>query len=335
MHPRFLKVLACPVTGEPLSLESYRTTPAGCVESGALISEIEGRRYPIIRGIPRFVQEESYSASFGYEWSKWSRVQWDSENLGGPMQGHTSRMFRSITELSNTELKGKLVVEFGCGGGRFLDVVRRMGAQVVGIDLSQAVEYARANLGDDPNVLVVQGDILKPPFRPGAFDVGYTIGVLHHTPDPGAGLSNLARTLKAGGRICCSVYPRSSEYGFLSVKMFRLAHRILAKIIGQSCARGLALAYSYLSAVALQPLLHSMRRVPILGLVPRILQRYFLVVFDIPDRRWRVLDTFDAIAPTYASTHTGAEVESWLLSSGCLEVKRTSWAETSLIAKKA
>jgi SAM-dependent methyltransferase len=59
------------------------------------------------------------------------------------------------------------------------------------MDLSDAVETAYANLGKMPNVHVVQGDIYHPPFaRPeggGPFDFIYSIGVLHHLPDPEAG----------------------------------------------------------------------------------------------------------------------------------------------------
>ena len=54
-----------------------------------------------------------------------------------------------------------------------------------------AVEVARCNFDGDPDTLVIQGDILHPPFRADSFDGGFTIGVLHHTPDPSAGLTAL------------------------------------------------------------------------------------------------------------------------------------------------
>ena len=62
--------------------------------------------------------------------------------------------------------------------------------------MSVAVESARKNFAEDLNVLIVQGDILRSPFRSGVFDGGYSIGVLHHTPEPTKGLNGLAAQLK-------------------------------------------------------------------------------------------------------------------------------------------
>src|SRR3954452_7101798 len=108
------------------------------------------------------------------------------------MAGHTTRMWERITGITDDGVRGRMIVEFGCGPGRFLDVVRRRGGVAVGIDLSMAVEPARENFRDDPDVLIVQGDILNPPFKKGVFDFGYSIGVLHHTPDPAKGLESLS-----------------------------------------------------------------------------------------------------------------------------------------------
>lgn len=126
MHPKFLNVLCCPETQEPLRLEPSETLANGTVVSGVLVSQ-SGRRYPIVRGIPRFVSEENYATSFGYEWKRWPRVQFEAENVGKPMEGHTTRMWEAVTGVDQDQVRGKTIVEFGCGPGRFLDVVRRKG----------------------------------------------------------------------------------------------------------------------------------------------------------------------------------------------------------------
>ena len=56
------------------------------------------------------------------------------------MAGHTTRMWEATTLIDQGKIEGQTIVEFGCGFGRFLDVVRRKGGIAVGIDLSQAVE---------------------------------------------------------------------------------------------------------------------------------------------------------------------------------------------------
>lgn len=323
MHPQFLDYLRCPDSGEGLTLEADEQRANGIVVTGTLTSP-NGRAYPIVRAIPRFVDGQQYVGSFGYEWQRWPRIQFESDNVGRPMQGHTTRMFDSITASAGKPFSGQTIVEFGCGPGRFLDVVRRRGARAVGLELSQAVESARKNFADDPDVLIVQGDILRPPFKPQAFDAGYTIGVLHHTPDPPAGLKSLVQTVRPGGWVSCCVYPRGEFYDYPSVARFRSMRSWLG-------FRG-GLAYSQLSAYVLAPLFARLARIG--GIAPHIrnVEREFLPVLHIPDARWRLLDIFDAITPQIASTHDWNELHAWFRDSGCEAITQTPWCQTSAVA---
>lgn len=167
MHPKFLNILCCPRTGASLNLKVDEALADGSIGRGTLVTDSGEHSYPILKGIPRFVDKEVYAQSFGYEWQKWSRVQFEAENVGGPMAGHTEKMFDATTGFSENVLKDKLVIEFGCGPGRFLDIVRRRGGIAVGLDMSMAVEPARQNFSGDTDVLIVQGDILNPPFKKG------------------------------------------------------------------------------------------------------------------------------------------------------------------------
>jgi SAM-dependent methyltransferase len=337
MHPKFIDILCCPKTGLDLVLDIRETLDSGIIRSGYLTSKDGKNVYPIVNGVPRFCDKELYADSFGVEWKKWSKVQYESENVGNGMEGHTTRMFNTITGFSDVMLDKKLVVEFGCGGGRFLDVVRRKGAVAVGIDMSMAVEPARENFFDDPDVLIVQGDILNPPFKQSVFDFGYSIGVLHHTPDPAAGLRQLVRTVKKGGQVACCVYEKGSFsfYDFPSVRAYRRVVGWLKSLIGTKGAMTLALWYSYFSATALYYLFWLPRRIPIARRLVHYLGKYFFVNIPLPDMRWRILDVFDAITPTYASTHTGEEMRKWLADAGCMGVLQTEWGDTSFVAVKS
>lgn len=330
MHPKFQNLLCCPETKEPLHLKPAEVQSNGLVVSGELISP-SGRSYPIVRGIPRFVSEEQYASSFGYEWNRWPRVQFEDANVGKPMAGHTTRMWEINTGAGNENLRGKTIVEFGCGPGRFLDVVRHKGGQAVGIDLSQAVESARRNFADDPDVLIVQGDILNPPFREGVFDGGYSIGVLHHTPNPLTGLQALTQTVKPGGWIACTVYPKGEFYDYPAVAHFRRLHHFLSPKLGYRPA----LYYSYLSAYLLTPVIARSKRIPGLNRLLTAWEQNWLVTLPIPDARWRLLDIFDAITPTIATTHTGKEVRGWMKEAGCANIQTTDWCETSVVGLKA
>ena len=328
MHPKFLNILCCPETGETLSLVAEQTRPNGMVWSGTLSTRC-GRVYPIVRGVPRFVSRQMYASSFGFEWTRWPRVQFESENVGRPMTGHTTRMWERIVGTDPAGIRGKTIVDFGCGPGRFLDVVRRKGGRAVGIDLSAAVDAARKNFHDDTDVLIVQGDLMRPPFRPGVFDGGFSIGVLHHTPSPESGLAALARSVRDSGWVSCCVYPKHDFYDFDSVRRLRRIHLALKPFVGYR----FALAYSYLAAFVVAPV---MRHAKAFGLarLTNWTERNVLVSLWLKDVRWRLLDTFDAITPAIATTHTTAEVRGWLERAGCRDVRQTPWCPTSLAAVK-
>lgn len=329
MHADFLDLLCSPENGRPLELETTTTGPHGIVESGVLAAS-SGERYPIVRGVPRFVADERYSDNFGYEWRRWPRLQFDDQNVGGAIERNSICKWERVVGLSGS-LEGQRIVEFGCGSGRFLDVVRRKGGMVAGIDLSLAVEAARENFRDDSRVLIVQGDIRRSPFREGAFDGGYTIGVLHHTPNPVEGLRQLARCVRKGGWVACSVYPKNSVYAFPSLTRWRRWHRWMAPRLGSWPA----LMYSVFSAYVLWWAYRIMAQLPVASAAARYLDREWLPVAHVPDRRWRVLDTFDAITPAYASTHTSDEVRAWFKEVGCVDVRPTAWGETSFVGIKA
>lgn len=128
MHPGFLDLLCCPQTRQPLTLDASEIGPGGMIRSG-LLRTPSGNEYPILRGIPRFVAAEQYATSFGYEWTRWPRLQFESENVGRPMAGWTTNMWERITNTTEDAVRDRTVVEFGCGPGRFLDVVRKKGAR--------------------------------------------------------------------------------------------------------------------------------------------------------------------------------------------------------------
>ncbi|MGI9166333.1 MAG: class I SAM-dependent methyltransferase, partial [Pyrinomonadaceae bacterium] len=101
--------------------------------------------------------------------------------------------------------KGKKVLDAGCGNGRFAFYAAKYGAEVWAVDLSPAVEVAQRNTETVGNVHVIQADLHNLPFDPESFDFIYSIGVLHHLPDPEKAFRNLLGYLKPGGEI--QIYP--------------------------------------------------------------------------------------------------------------------------------
>ena len=161
--------------------------------SGGFLCPACKRVYPNVQGIARFVDAQHYAASFGYQWHRYQKTQLDHDELRD-----SERNFLMKTALRPEDLKGKLVLDVGCGMGRFAEVATRWGARVVGIDLSAAAEVAAKNLADR-DFVAFQADAFALPFALESFDIIYSVGVLHHTPDCEAAVKGLDKYLKPGG----------------------------------------------------------------------------------------------------------------------------------------
>src|SRR6266478_4538091 len=204
MQTKLLELLACPTCLGKLTCVAKGTSESGEIETGNLECEQCGKSYPIKGGIPRFVPEDNYAASFGYQWNRFRSQQIDSVN-GTEI---SKKRFYSETGWTPDWLHGKWILDAGCGAGRFLDVASNNDCEVVGIDISNATDAARSTLVERKNVHLVQGSIYEMPFRQHAFDGCYSIGVIQHTPEPLRSVAALPRMIKAGGRIAVTIYER-------------------------------------------------------------------------------------------------------------------------------
>jgi ubiquinone/menaquinone biosynthesis C-methylase UbiE len=277
--------------------------------------------YPIIRGIPRFVahHNNSYADSFGTQWSRWPRVQFEDANIGGPMEGHTTKMFEKIIGSENcASLKDKIVADIGVGAGRFADVVVKAGGRVIGIDLSSAVEVARKNHSDHSSVLIIQGDALCLPIANNALDGIYSIGVLHHTPDPKKGLNEMYSTVRPDGWIALAVYTKGGYYDSIRVSIWRKILKLAGKLFKNDRA---VVFYSKLCSDCL----YKPSFIPILGHAIRLC----FPMVRLADPRWRLLDTYDSVTPSYQSAHTSEEVSSWFTQLGCKDIQQSPWAPSA------
>lgn len=134
--------------------------------------------------------------------------------------GETEAMFRYREHLATTEmpidrLAGLRVLEVGCGAGSHSALFAHHGAIVTALDLSeervQATRRKFELLGaDGRGCIALQGDAERLPFPDDCFDIVYSNGVLHHSPDTRAALAELRRVLKPGGRAVVMLYCRSS-----------------------------------------------------------------------------------------------------------------------------
>jgi len=260
---------------------------------------------PVRDGIPRYVDEVDYAASFGPQWQRYRQVQLDSET-GKSLS--RDRLFKG-TGWTPEELAGELVLEVGCGAGRFTEVLLEAGACVVAVDASTAVDACRETCGDHPRLAIVQADLHELPFRPGSFDRVFCYGVLQHTPDPERAFAALVEQVRPGGRIAADVYRHREYVDRWSAKRFwrplttRMPRGLLRRIIEWYIPRWL-------------PVDNRLRRVPrigrfLLAVVPCWNPRGLFELTWDEELAWTVLDTFDALAPRYDNPQALNDVIGW------------------------
>lgn len=209
MKHRLLEYLACPLCGEKFVCQASETE-GDEVRSGYLVCSGCGVQYPVVDCIPRIlpsyiaVDKKDTADTFGWEWLEF-------DTLHGSAATYREQFLDWIWPIEPKFFANKVVLDAGCGMGRFSAEAAKCGAKdVIAIDLSDAVESAYAFTKGMPNVHVVQCDIYSLPLAP-AIDFAFSIGVLHHLPDPKAGFLNIARYLSPKGSIFAWVYGRENN----------------------------------------------------------------------------------------------------------------------------
>ena len=230
MRARLLDWLACPACKGRFTLTMFEERDAEVFE-GLLACEC-GRRYPVVETIPRVLDDafelfpnfvrrhgEALSEaarttdargsvpepirrtreSFGYQWTEFSAMVIDFKR----------NFLHYIYPVDASFFPGKLGLDAGCGFGRHIYNAATFGADMIGVDISEAIESTRANTQHLPNVHLVQANLYALPFRQGIFDFAYCIGVLHHLPDPEAGFRALVSVVKPQGAVFIWVYSKA------------------------------------------------------------------------------------------------------------------------------
>ncbi len=265
-------------------------------QNGGFVCPSCQRAYPKVKGIARFVDAQAYAASFGFQWHKYQKTQLDHDEIR-----ESDRQFRMKTALRPEELKGKLVLDVGCGMGRFAEVATRWGARVVGIDLSAAAEVAAINLADR-DFVAFQADVFALPFAPESFDVIYSVGVLHHTPDCEAAVKVLEKYLKPGGILAVWLYSGYNKWYRFSDFWRRFTSRMKPQTLHGIVKVAVPVFYH---------LDRGLRRVPLVGRPVAGAIHHVFPVNRQKDPEARLLDTFDWYSPKYQSKHTYEQVFRW------------------------
>ncbi len=303
MRRELMNLLVCPVCRGGLALDAARESEDD-IESGTLSCGSCAARYPILHFVPRFVPQENYSSSFGFQWNRFRRTQLDS-TTGHPIS--RDRFFQQ-SGWSSSEMANGWTLDVGCGAGRFAEVALDTGTRLVAVDYSGAVDACRENLGPRPRFDVVQADVYHLPFRPHRFDFVYCFGVLQHTPNVQGAFAALAEQLVPGGCIAVDLYPERAlnlvwpKYWLRPFTKRMQADRLLSFVAGM--------------VNLLWPVSLALGRVPRIGrwlrhALPVANYEGLLPLNATQLKEWAVLDTFDMLAPAHDHPQSAATLQSW------------------------
>lgn len=327
MKEALLALLACPRCRAPLDCVDAVRGEGNEIESASLSCRGCREAFPVRGGIPRFVPDDGYGGSFGMQWNLFRTEQLDSATDAD----ESRRRLHSEIDGDAAWLAGKTILEAGCGAGRFLEVAAASGATVVGVDLTRAVDAAALTVKGRPNAHVVQASIYELPFRDGAFDLCYSIGVIQHTPDPARSLEALPRVVKSGGRVAVTVYERR-PWTMLNTKY-------LVRPLTRRMPQRLLLLLIRISAPFLFPILDILFRVPLFGRMAAFVIPFAdysgVASMSYFDRyRAAVLDTFDMLSPAFDQPQTRTEVESALIRAGLEGTRRLPTSGLTIVGSR-
>lgn len=304
--------LVCPSCQGDLRLSSASDRRDDRLLTAEIVCLRCGRTYPVVRGIPRFVQLNNYANSFGLQWTMHARTQYDSHS-GLPL---SERRFFAETGWPRN-LPGERILEVGSGSGRFTVQALSTGALVVSVDYSTAVEVNYGTNGHHPNLLLAQADAYSLPVRRASFDKVFCFGMLQHTPDVYRAFRELPLYLKPGGRLALDVYKKTFLNTYLQPKYYmrRLIRSMDPERLYRLSKRWVDLVW---------PLSRAISKVPRLG--PWLNWR--LLVADHSGsglaaerlKEWAYLDTFDMLSPKFDSPQRISTVRRWFQEAGLVEV---------------
>src|SRR5215211_4054597 len=303
VEEKLLETLRCPSCRSSLSSTDQNLTCAHCNISYPIVDSIPRLLLPAMRdalrgdisatGTDR--KQVETALSFGYEWHRFPEMyeEWEKQFLNY-MQPHGPDFFQ-----------GKKVLDAGCGNGRFAYYAAKYGAEVWAIDLGPAVEVARKNT-ESCNVHVVQADLHNPPFALESFDFIYSIGVLHHLPNPEAAFQNLLRFLKPGGVVQIYLYWKPEQRPVKAALLSGVsAARHLTTRLPHNAVHLLAYPMAAMAYIFLVWPHRIMRRLPLLN---RIAEELPMKQYATLPFRVCVNDQLDRFSAPIENRYTRADV---------------------------
>ncbi len=234
--------------------------------------------------------------------------EWDNHDIGGKtwtmeLADRVQWFFLDPIRIPKEDLKGKLLLDAGCGNGSQSVAYTEFGLEVVALDLSTGLEKGQAfrdvyEKGSRENVHFVQADLQKPPLAPDSFDIIHSTGVLHHTPNTLKTFRALCPLLKGGGTFYVWLYKFEKIVTPIVNSMRAITTRIPAGLFAR---------------------IADATAVPFIGFCWTV-NKLGIRRYETISRREAALAVHDIFGAPYAHYHSYEEVSGWYEAAGFDEV---------------
>ena len=230
------------------------------------------------------VDHNDLAESWGFEWAKVAEGRLETDTYYGETEEEEIASFFNYMGITPGDLRGKVVLDAGCGCGRLTRVLGKYAAQVYGIDIASSIDCIHEYCRTAQNVHIIQADIVTPPFKDGSFDFVFCKLAVCYVQQPEQAFSTLSKLVKPTGRLFVSTPDKANLAFVVKLKdLLRITHRIPRELL----------------------LYISWGLAPLLSLAKRITRN------PVTSLRSNAFFLFNALHPSFMTRHTFEEVVNW------------------------
>jgi SAM-dependent methyltransferase len=260
------------------------------------------------------VGDSTYADAFGLQWNRFRTTQHDSSTATTISRDRLERCLGGLERV-----RGRAVLEVGCGSGRFTEVLLTAGARVLAVDLTRAIDVNYANNSGSDHYGACQADIRHLPVAPESVDVVVALGVVQHTPDPERTIQALGEALVPDGLLVFDHY--STEYPVTPSR--RVARALFLRLpahVASRAALGLSRVLLPLHKLTWRDSSTSRRiRHRLVRISPLV--DYYDAYRQLGTKTleaWSILDTHDTLTDRYKHLRSAEELRSAVESAGLI-----------------
>jgi len=239
MKREILNFLCCPNCKNDLTLIETQAVNEEIMEGFLECSNCQ-KLFKINKGVPRMIinlgNRKETAESWDFAWTKVAEGMFEVDTLYGITEDEELKRFFRYMDVVPDNLRGKFILDAGCGRGRLVKALVKDGAEVFGIDISSTLMDVYKDYQHCENANIIQADMLNLPFRGETFDYVWSFGSIFLTGDTKRTFKSLCNLVKSSGKLFVSLLPtRHKDFGDKLRDFLRISHRIPKNVLFSLC----------------------------------------------------------------------------------------------------